>query len=639
MYVRTLAFLSCLGVLILSGPHALAQSTNNNPWVKLEGGRLWVLSSDNTTYDPYFIKGVGYQPIPVGRYPSDWGYAPTDPRSAINNIYDDPEILNRDFSILQKMNANTIRIWKGNKTTVSCFCANNARFPDYITDAGTTNNADTTQNTLDLAAHYGLKVIAGFWVNFLVFDADNNVSSFDDNGNSLSSQQIIANFVNYVNTYKTDRAILFWSIGNENNVEVLNGSAVPRAVFENAFGVTYGDSIYDWLQQTGNFLDFDGDIIVDVHKDAIVQILMNQYPSDYTSILNILGQYAGQKLNPAQLSAWYALVDKMALAAHLAEDPSGGANHHPVAVVNADIVEIGDPSYGAADSQLPNLDLWGTNIYFGRSFGSLFTDYAAKSQKPLWISEFGIDAWDVTDATGINDWGNTLSEDLRGQGHVDEATQSDWDGNLWNEILHHPEVAIGGTVMEYSDEWWKPYEFYCTSPANSQSNNTISAGICNSNPKYFGVIQLTSPDQFTNEEWYGVMSINPNPAVGGADLLTPRAVYSNLQTQWQADPWGRLLLNITGPGSGTMISPGSSLGPGLNCHYFAGKQTGRCQAYFPAGQAVPLWFIANNSASRISNWGAGQCAANAPVCQVSADGNVTLNVTVSQAPPFHQVRR
>ena len=55
-----------------------------------------------------------------------------------------------------------------------------------MTNAGNTINVNTTQNTLDLAASYGLKVIAGFWVNPLTFDANNNIGSTDDNGNTLT---------------------------------------------------------------------------------------------------------------------------------------------------------------------------------------------------------------------------------------------------------------------------------------------------------------------------------------------------------------------------------------------------------------------------------------------------------------------
>ena len=526
-----IVFCSFFSFFIISPSYAQTVGNQNlctqQQCVKIQNGRLWVLSSDNVTYIPYFVKAVGYQPTPIGRYPSDWGYAPTDPRSSINNIFDDPEILNRDFSLLQQMNANTIRVWKGDNTLINCQCTNNGRFPNYITNASTTINKDTTQNTLDLAASYGLKVIAGFWVNPLTFDANNNIGSSDENGNPLIRQQIINNFVNYVNTFKGNRAILFWSIGNENNYQVLNSGKVSITAFENAFGQSYGDTIFNWLQQTGNFLDFDGDIIVDLNSSAIVDELMNQYPEDYNSILNVLKQFSGQKLTPQQLTAWYGLIDAMALAAHQAE----GATYHPVAVVNGEITEIGNSADGATDSQLPDLDIWGGNEYRGESFGTLFSEYTAKSKKPLWISEFGIDAWSVTNAAGINDWGLTLTSDLGGRGTYDPVTQSAWDLALWNEIFNNYKVTIGGSVMEYSDEWWKPYEFYCTNPDVSQTVNAASAGICNSNQKYFGNPFPAFPDDFMNQDWFGVVAISPN-SFGDPDIVTPRSVYSSLQAKW-----------------------------------------------------------------------------------------------------------
>ncbi|MBF0490357.1 MAG: immunoglobulin domain-containing protein [Candidatus Omnitrophica bacterium] len=619
-------------LLIFSSVSVFAQSANNNPWVKIEKGQLWVLSSDNVTYVPYFIKGVGYEPMPIGRYPSDWGYPVGDPRSTNNNIYDDPDILNRDFSLLQNMNTNTIRIWKGNKTTVSCQCVNNGRFTNYITDASNTINTDKTKNTLDLANQYGLKVIAGFWVNHLTFDANNNIGSTDDNGNSLNKQQIIDNFVHYVNTFKGNRAILFWSIGNEDNYQAMNASgAVPRTSFEAVFGLTYGDAVFNWLQEIVNFLDYNGGIIVDLNSPTVLNILMKQYPSDYISILNILKQYSGQKLTSEQLAIWYSLVDQMSYAAHLAEDSNystGGKNYHPVAVVNGGIVEIGNSTDGATDAQLPNLDIWGSNLYLGKSFGTLFSDYANKSHKPLWISEFGVDAWSVKDPTGINNWGSSLLMDLGGVGIYDPITQSNWDVSLWNEILSNSSVTIGGSVMEYSDEWWKPYEFYCTNVNYSQYNNEISAGICNSNAKYFGFPSFSNPDGFSNENWFGLMNISKNPVAGAADIISPRLVYNNLQQQWLTNPWVSLFLNITGSGSGNIISS-AALGAGLNCSFISGSSTGICLALFTKNEPVTLSFSSNGNNSTVTNWGNSSCANGSSSCVVTLDANINLNVIIS----------
>src|ERR1700732_1619660 len=108
--------LFCSFYLLFFNPHSFAQTQANGnlctqkQCVKIQNGYLWVLSSDNVTYSPYFIKAVSYNSTPMGRYPSDWGYSQDDPRSINNNIFDDPNILNRDFSLLRQMNANTIRI-------------------------------------------------------------------------------------------------------------------------------------------------------------------------------------------------------------------------------------------------------------------------------------------------------------------------------------------------------------------------------------------------------------------------------------------------------------------------------------------------------------------------------------------------
>ena len=400
--------------------YVFAQTTPiHGSLVKIENGKLWVYSSDGT-YKPFFIKGVGYQPTPIGRHPSDWGWPDHDPRN--NNIFDDPAILNRDFAKLQLMNANTIRLWKGNDTQEA------NRFPNKL-----------TIRTVILAAKYNLKIIAGFWVNDLTFDSQGNING---------RQDIIDRFVEYVNNFKKYSAILFWAIGNENNLNKIDG----------------------------------------------------------------------RLRGPQESKAWYALVNEMAQAAHDAEGP----NFHPVAVVDAEIEHIGDAAYGAADEQLPALDIWGVNAYRGRSFYTLFSDYHKGSQKPLWISEFGAGAWHVN---------NMKDPD---NGYEDQDTQSDWVGSLWDEIVKNAPVTIGGTVMEYSDEWWKPSEWYCAKPNLSQEENTKLVEKCNSTQDHFGHPDNGAPDGFSSEEWFGIMSIAPNPSdPKGPDLMKERKVYFNLQEKWQ----------------------------------------------------------------------------------------------------------
>ncbi len=437
--IRLVIFFSFFSFnLFLFNPALFAQSTidcTQVQCVKILDGKLMVYSQDGT-YKPYFIKGVGYSPTPIGRHVSDWGWPDNDNGARINNIFDDPAILDRDFAKLQLMNANTIRLWKGNDTQEG------TRFPNKL-----------TVRTVTLADQYNLKIIAGFWVNDLTFDSEDNIND---------RQDTINRFVAYVNNFKQYPAILFWSIGNENNYNKVDG----------------------------------------------------------------------HRMSPQQQTAWYTLVNDMAKAAHDAE----GAYFHPVAVVNGEIEHIGNAAYGAADGQLPALDIWGANVYRGRSFYTLFSNYHKKSQKPLWISEFGPDAWHVNN---VNDPDN---------GYEDQATQSGWVTSLWGEIAQNAPVTIGGTVMEYSDEWWKPNEWYCANQYLGQEDNEKLVKDCNRTQHHFGFPSGSAPDGFSAEQWFGIMSIAPNPSdPTGPDVMTERKVYYALQGKWQPSPDSQQALKVSAP--------------------------------------------------------------------------------------------
>jgi hypothetical protein len=78
----------------------------------------------------------------------------------------------------------------------------------------------------------------------------------------------------------------------------------------------------------------------------------------------------------------------MAAEAHTEE----GANRHPVTTALMDINLIS--TIAAYNASIPSLDVWGANVFRGKTFGSLFSDYEAVSGKPLIVLEYGIDAYD-----------------------------------------------------------------------------------------------------------------------------------------------------------------------------------------------------------------------------------------------------
>ena len=68
-----------------------------------------------TQYEPYFIKSVNYNPVPIGRSPGDRGWKDIE-KGRIDNIFNDEKRRRRDFALLKEMDYNTIRIRKANST-------------------------------------------------------------------------------------------------------------------------------------------------------------------------------------------------------------------------------------------------------------------------------------------------------------------------------------------------------------------------------------------------------------------------------------------------------------------------------------------------------------------------------------------
>jgi uncharacterized protein YjdB len=197
-------------------------------------------------------------------------------------------------------------------------------------------------------------------------------------------------------------------------------------------------------------------------------------------------------------------------------------------------------SYGEIDIQAPGLTLsdtkayvasmphvavWGLQIYRGASFGNLFSQWASIATAPMWISEFGTDAFRTTQQSPLS-------------GMVDESMQAQWDLGLWTEIwrnlVSQPHgVALGGAVMEWQDEWWKS--------GNPGVQDLTGCGPPNCSGH---------PDSFSSEEWHGVCRID----------RSCRQVYNTLKAAFApgwVPPPTTVTLSATSVGAAV---PGAGLG-------------------------------------------------------------------------------
>jgi len=196
---------------------------------------------------------------------------------------------------------------------------------------------------------------------------------------------------------------------------------------------------------------------------------------------NYNGLYAG-------LSASEAVARLNEVAALIkAEDPS-----HPVATIYGEL-----PSAETL-AALPNVDVWGLNVYRGIGFGTLFEDWRALSDKAMFLSEYGADAYNAN--IGAYDPEShalavaTLTEEL-----LDNAA-----------ALRDSGVTLGGTVFELADEWWKD-------SSGSMAQQDVGGSAPGGGP---------FPDGVFNEEWWGLVDMQrqPRPAYESLqEIFLPRA--------------------------------------------------------------------------------------------------------------------
>jgi len=194
---------------------------------------------------------------------------------------------------------------------------------------------------------------------------------------------------------------------------------------------------------------------------------------------------------------------------------------------------IGAVKYGEQNKAA--VDVWGINIYRGRTFTNLFDQIRQYTKKPVLLTEYGASAahhpgwsntysWDnapggVGQCTPHNASGGTSKSDiaeLPAAGNPNMAGLIDLVQNnaqwLYRGWKDQNGVVSGGFYFEWTDEWWK---------ANG-GNPSMHYGNVAFNGHYPGC----SEDQ----GWYGLNALTKGP--NDVDTLNPRPTLQRLVDTW-----------------------------------------------------------------------------------------------------------
>ena len=183
----------------------------------------------------------------------------------------------------------------------------------------------------------------------------------------------------------------------------------------------------------------------------------------------------------------------------------------PVAICNGDLLfaEI-------VAEECKDVDIYGTNMYRGKSFTDAFERVKKELNMPILFTEFGADAF------------NAVSN------QEDQKMQSFFMVENWKEIyqnaagLGKSENAIGGFTFQFSDGWWK---YGQTKNLDVHDNNASW-----SNGGYY--LDLEGNNNNMNEEWFGICAKGPTNSKG-LYTLYPRAAYYSLKEAHRINPLGK----------------------------------------------------------------------------------------------------
>jgi len=169
----------------------------------------------------------------------------------------------------------------------------------------------------------------------------------------------------------------------------------------------------------------------------------------------------------------------------------------PVGIANGDLQFM-----DIIVEEAPDMDIFGTNVYRGPTFTNLFDRVSDEFDKPVLLTEFGADAYNVR-----------LQRE-------DQQCQAEILKDNWYDIFRHAagmggaDNSIGGFTFQFADGWWKYNQEEDLDVQNTNASWANGGYRCD----------YISGQNNMNEEWFGIMAKGPLGS-NGVHTLKPRAAY------------------------------------------------------------------------------------------------------------------
>ncbi len=354
---------------------------------------------------PFLIKGVCYQPIPIGKdYEFDYWSDGKKPWLT-------------DGKLMKQMGVNTVLFYRAGKN------------PEAVRAA-----------LYDLNKKFGIYVLMGHYLGFGSWPPANYA-------NQEFRLRMKTEVLDMGHNYQNSPAILMWVLGNENNY-------------------SFDRMVQNWT----------------------------------TPEIEALPDPDARRREKARI--YYSFINE------LAREIKKIDTKHPIVMGAGEVMSL-----DVAKQECPDIDVIGMIAYRGPGFGNLFRQVKQTFDRPVVMIEWGADSYNALAKT------------------PDETTQAEFIKLQWRDIERNADPkkgvgnSIGGTLFEWSDEWWKSNE---TLPHTWSVQDPVAHW---SNAAFYSDFDVPGHMNM-NEEWWGVVRLETDPGREGINKRIPKEVYFVLKSLW-----------------------------------------------------------------------------------------------------------